>query len=58
MPPLQEAKKQKLWLYFKRKVVFVCHFAFSQASPKNKHAFLESGTRLKLIEETKHMATY
>lgn len=47
MPPLQEAKKQELWLYFKRKVVSVCHFAFSQASPNNSHAFLESGTWLK-----------
>lgn len=47
MPPLQEAKKQKLWLCFKRKVAFVCHFAFSQASPNNKHAFLESGAWLK-----------
>lgn len=47
MPPLQEAKKQKLWLHFKRKVVFVCHFTFSQASPNNRHAFLESRAQLK-----------
>lgn len=47
MPTLQEAKKQELWLHFKGKVISVCHFAFSQASPDKSHAFLESGTWLK-----------